>query len=193
MKPSNSVVCMCLVAAFTAVPVAAQSTADSQIEPGARIDTVALADLLDAVRDTSGRTFLVDHRVNQSVVTAQLDTEDLDYSDFLHILRNNGLAAVNSKDIVTIVPIGIVRQLPLPVIEEEDDAMNDEEWVTWMVFVDKALASELVPILRPMMPPEGHLAANPPSNGIVIVDRYGNAKRIVALIREMDGATRRQP
>ena len=183
---------LAIFATFAGVQVQAQPEAVSQNQPRATLETMALADLLESVQEASDRSFIVDHRVNPDVVTGQLDIDTLDYSSLLHVLRNNGLAAVNSGNLVTIVPAGIVRQFALPVIEEEDPALHDEEWVTWMVFVDKAEAATLVPILRPMMPSEGHLAANPPSNGIVVVDRYGNAKRIVALIREMDSATRRQ-
>ena len=191
MNVLKTCLALLIFAAIIGIQVQAQPDAETRNPSHATLETVALVDLLETLQDASGRSFLVDHRVDPNVVTGQLDTANMTYSDLLHVLRNNGLAAVNANNLVTIVPAGIVRQFPLPVIDEEDDSIHDEEWVTWMVFVDNADATTLVPILRPMMPAEGHLAANPPSSGIVVVDRYGNAKRIVSLIREMDGATRR--
>ena len=192
MNSFTSLVWIAIFLAFAGAQVHAQPEQAPQGQARALLETMALTELLESVRETSERTFVIDHRVNPRVVTGRVNPASLDYSTLLHILRNNGLAAVRAGELTTIVPAGIVRQFPLPVIEEEDDAIHDEEWVTWMVFVDNVDAETLVPILRPMMPSEGHLAANPPSAGIVIVDRYGNAKRIVALIREFDGATRDQ-
>jgi len=47
----------------------------------------------------------------------------------------------------------------------------------------------MVPILRPLLPQAGHLAANAHSNTLTIVARYGNMRRIVALIRSYDRET----
>ena len=152
-------------------------------------DRANLVDLIETMGDAAGRTFLIDHRVEPVVVTSQIDTENIDYGIFLHVLRNNGLAAVHGNNMVHIIPIGAVRQFSMPVLEAEDDSIHDEEWVTWMHFLDNADATGLVPILRPMMPDEGHIAAEQTINAIVIVDRYANARRIVTLARELDSGT----
>ena len=145
-----------------------------------------LADLLEIAQKNTGRTYLVDFRAPPLVVTAQLDTDDLDYNRLLLILQNNNLAAVNIDGVVNVVPAAVVRQYALPVIAAQDDSINDEEWVTWTIQT-RGDAAQYVPILRPLMPSAGHLAAHPETNSILIVDRYGNAKRLVAVIRQLDG------
>jgi general secretion pathway protein D len=60
------------------------------------------------------------------------------------------------------------------------------KWVTGVLRPKNAPAASMFPIMRPMMPKAGHLAANPESNSVIIVDRLGNARRIFSLIRQLD-------
>ena len=166
----------------------AQEKPDQQVAQH-RLHEVPLVEVLDAVRRNDDRSFLVDHRVSPSIVIGQADLRDLDYGTLLVILRNNDLAAVNVNDVVNVIPASIVRQYPLPVIAEADDSIHDEEWVTWVIHVENASPGSIVPIIRPIMPAAGHFAANPGSRSMLLVDRYGNAKRIVDIIRQLDDAS----
>ncbi len=74
-------------------------------------------------------------------------------------------------------------------VNEDDDSIDGEEWVTRVIHLKNAPAAHLVPIMRPIMPSAGHLAANPESNTIMMVDRYANVKRITQMILEMDAST----
>ena len=154
-----------------------------------QLEQVALVDVLDAVRTNDDRSFLIDHRVQPSVVIGQTDLRQIDYEKLLLILRNNDLAAVVAGDIVNVIPVSMVRQFPLPVLYEADDSIHDEEWVTWIIQTKNAAPQSIVPIIRPIMPAAGHFAANPDAQSMLLVDRYGNAKRIVALIEQLDDAT----
>lgn len=48
-------------------------------------------------------------------------------------------------------------------------------------------AAQLVPILRPMIPQSGHLAAYPDRNALVIVDRSANVRRLVEVVKILEG------
>lgn len=175
---------VCLVPAISA----AQDESAQQL-PRPQLDLVPIVDVLDAVRRNDDRSFLIDHRVSPAIVIGQANLREIDYGMLLLILRNNDLAAVSVDDIVNVIPASIVRQYPLPVIFEEDDSIHDEEWVTWIIQTRNAPPGAIVPIIRPIMPAAGHFAANPESQSMLLVDRYGNAKRIVALIEQLDAAT----
>ncbi|MFQ5983503.1 MAG: secretin N-terminal domain-containing protein [Woeseiaceae bacterium] len=151
--------------------------------------TTPLVDFLDSVSKKSGKKFLIDHHVQAEVVVGQLDPKEVTYSSLLVILRNNGLAAVSIGEIVNIVPAGIVRQYPLPVLFEDDNSIDNEEWVTRVIQLENSPAPQLVPIMRPLLPRAGHMAANAMSNSILIVDRYANVKRVTEMIRRMDTLT----
>ena len=152
--------------------------------------TVALADVLEAAAKNSRREILVDARTPSRVVIGQAKLRDIDYSVLLSILRNNGMAAVVVGKVTNVVPLGEIRQQPLPVLYEDDDTVGAEEWVTRVVVVENANPAQMVPILRPLLPRQGHLAANPQSGTLLIADRYANVRRIVDIIRTMDTKAR---
>mgnify|MGYP001824273753 CR=1 FL=1 len=182
-----------LFAALAVFAVLAVSSvlAEENAEPASLgAETVPLIEVLDSVRRETGRTFVMDTRVGPQLVIGQLVAGDVDYHRLLVILRNNGLAAVKVGDVTTIVPVDIVRQFPLPVVHEDAGTIDDEEWITLVISVKKAEATQLVPIFRPLLPREGHMAAHPGSNILTIVDRAGNARRVAELISTLDRETK---
>ena len=53
-------------------------------------------------------------------------------------------------------------------------------------------AAQLVPLLRPLVPQRGHLAAYPNGNILIISDRASNVSRIMKIIERMDESGGRQ-
>lgn len=142
--------------------------------------------LLDEVSKSSDKKFLVAAKVPAQVVAARSDLAKITYPVLLSILRNNGLAAVTVQRVVNIVPVEAARGNPMPLVDSDSADIADDEWVTRVVTLKKAEAAQLVPILRPLLPSAGHLAAMPAINSMLIVDRYGNVKRMTALIEAID-------
>ncbi len=149
----------------------------------------SLADILEGVSKKTGRSFLVNAHVHPEIVVGQISPKDITYRVLLTILTNNGLATFKAGDLVNIVPTHMIRQYPLPVLYGDDDSIADDEWVTRVVELEHAPAGQLVPIMRPLLPQAGHLAANPASNTIIIVDRYGNVRRVTEMIMKLDSLT----
>ncbi len=58
--------------------------------------------------------------------------------------------------------------------------------VTEVIDVKNLSASQLVPILRPMVPQYAHLVAYPASNILIISDRASNVNRMMRIIRRID-------
>jgi len=52
------------------------------------------------------------------------------------------------------------------------------------------LAAQLVPILRPLVPVWGHLAALPDRNALILVDRSGNVRRLVDIIKILESLSK---
>lgn len=184
-----------LVLMLFAVPAIAAEHADKpeQLEQAApSMPRTPLADILDSVSKKSSKKFLIGHQVPTEVAIGQLRSKDINYSSLLLVLRNNDLAAATVGGIVNIVPADIIRQYPLPVLFEDNDTIDGEEWVTRVIQLENSPAPQMVPIMRPLLPRAGHLAANPESNTILIVDRYDNVKRVTEMMRRMDELTPRQ-
>lgn len=165
-----------------------QSDSDDQAHRSL-LPTTPLAELLDVVARKSDRTFAIDAIVHPDIVAGQISKSDITYTTLLVILRNNGLAAATMNGVTSVVPLRIIRQLPLPVLFEDDDSIDEEEWIMRVVEVKNAPAASLVPILRPIMPQAGHLAAHSLSNSLLIVDRYANAQHLIAIISKLDANT----
>ncbi len=177
--------CLAIVSSATNAQSAdAEKPADSR--PQATVQKAPLTDVLDAVSKNSSKTFLISHRVQATIVIGQARVASVDYPMLLQILRNNDLAAVTVDDIVNVIPVAFVRQYPLPMIADLNDSASDEEWVTGVLRLENAFASQMIPILRPIMPQAGHLSANPMSNSVIIVDRLGNARRVFSLMQQME-------
>jgi len=49
-------------------------------------------------------------------------------------------------------------------------------------------AASLVPILRPIVPQNGHLVAVPCTNVLMIVDTYANVRRLESVVQALDTA-----
>ncbi|TLY74358.1 MAG: type II secretion system protein GspD [Gammaproteobacteria bacterium] len=70
---------------------------------------------------------------------------------------------------------------------------TSDEIVTQVIDVKNVSAAQLVPILRPMIPQYGHLAAYPSSNILIISDRAGNVNRMMRIIRRIDQVANQDP
>jgi general secretion pathway protein D len=73
----------------------------------------------------------------------------------------------------------------VPLIENQDLLGNDE-YVTQVIRLDNISAAKLIPVLRPLVPQQAHMAAYAPSNAIIISDIRSNIGRIVEIIERMD-------
>ncbi len=65
---------------------------------------------------------------------------------------------------------------------------TSDEIVTQVIQVKNVNAAQLVPILRSLIPQNGHLAAYQPSNILIISDRAANVNRIQRIIQRIDQA-----
>jgi general secretion pathway protein D len=150
------------------------------------LPTVELQALLQYVAEHSKKRFLVARDVPGSVVLGTIDQKSVTFPLLLTILRNNGLATVEEAGVVSVVPDANIRQYPIPVISADDSSNPEDQWVSELIRPKFIGAAQLVPILRPLLPQYAHLAAYPDQNALLIIDRYGNLKRIATLVRGLD-------
>ena len=142
--------------------------------------------IVEAVSAVTNRNFIIDPRVNAKVTMLSKTpmTPDAFYEAFLAILEVHQLAAMQSGDIIKIIPNATARQYGSPM--GAGRAAGDDDIVTQVIQVENVGAAQLVPILRPLIPQFGHLAAHPGSNMLIISDRAGNVSRMVSIIHRID-------
>lgn len=180
-----SVFCAWTLAA--AGQVLAQQPTQTTITPNYK--EADIRQIVEAVGEITNRTFIIDPRVSGQKVTMLSTTAmspEAFYEAFLSILEVHQLAAVTSGGITKIIPNATARQYAGPVGTSR--AEGPDEIVTQIIQVQNVGATQLVPILRPLVPQYGHLVAHPGSNMLIISDHAGNVARIVSIIRRIDQA-----
>jgi general secretion pathway protein D len=146
-----------------------------------------LGQVIQAVSDVTGKNFIIDPRVNAKVtmLSATPMSPAAFYEAFLSVLQVYGYVAVPSGRVIKIIPNTDARQLPsidLP----NSVSPNSDEIVTQIITMKNVSAAQLVPMLRPLVPQQGHLAAYPNGNMLIISDHASNVSRIMKIIERMD-------
>ncbi len=145
--------------------------------------------IIEAVSEVTGQNFIIDPRVKAQVtmLSSSPMSPDAFYEAFLSILEVHGYVAVPAGDLTKILPDANARQVPGRDLPPTTSGPGDE-LVTQVVQVNNVGAAQLVPILRPLIPQYGHLAAHPASNMLIISDRTANVNRMLRIIRRIDQA-----
>jgi len=196
LSKKMAVVLMAVVVGFN-FPLAAQqaSTQSANTASGEKTWTVNFkeTDIQEIVRfvaNTLGKTMIVDPKVKgkvQVISSEPVNAQQL-YQLFLSILEVQGFAAVESGDVVRIVPAKNARTSPVDVIGSGSNALDPDssKVVTQVIQLDNISAAKLIPVLRPLAPQQAHMAAYAPSNAIIISDTSANIARIRKVIESID-------
>ena len=145
--------------------------------------------VVEAVSEVTGKNFILDPRVTGKVtlLSAAPMSPDAFYEAFLSILQVHGYVAITSGDLIKIIPDATARQFAGPI--GTSGTAGPDDLATQVVQVRNVGATQLVPILRPLIPQYGHMVAHAGSNMLIISDRAANVARMVAIIRRIDQAS----
>lgn len=146
-----------------------------------------IQEFIKFVADVTGTTMVVDPNVKGKVrvISSKPVTQSELYDLFLSILDVQGFTAVRSGEVIRIVPSKDARSSPVPLMDEQSP-VGTAEYVTQVIRLDNISAAKLIPVLRPLVPQQAHMAAYAPSNAIIISDIRSNIGRIVDIIERMD-------
>jgi len=143
--------------------------------------------VITSVAEITGKNFIIDPRVKGKVTiisSKAMDSNEI-YQVFLSILDVHGYTAVPTGKTIKILPDADAKHSGVPAAEAEKPGVGDES-VTRVIEVEHVAAAQLVPILRPLVPPQGHMAAYPQSNMLIISDRANNIERLLTIIKKID-------
>ncbi|HEU4623997.1 MAG TPA: type II secretion system secretin GspD [Steroidobacteraceae bacterium] len=168
------------------VPALAQQT-QQKITPNFKDADITM--IAEAVSAATGKNFIIEPRVRAQVtmLSSTPMSPDAFYQAFLSILQVHGFVAMPAGDVVKIVPDANARTMPGDDLPDRVSRTSDEI-VTQVIQVKNVNAAQLVPILRSLIPQNGHLAAYQPSNILIISDRAANVNRIQRIIARIDQA-----
>ena len=184
MKPSTILM---LLAVF-ALPISSATRAqDSGISLNWKDADIRI--VVEAVSEATGKNFILDPRVTGKVnlLSSEPMSKEAFYEAFLSILQVHGYIAVESGNLIKILPDATARQFPSQF--GTANAAGPDDMATQVIQVKNIGATQLVPILRPLIPQYGHMVAHAGSNMLIISDRAANLERMVRIIRRIDMAS----
>jgi general secretion pathway protein D len=146
-----------------------------------------IQELIKFVSEATGTTIVVDPSVKGrvKVVSSKPVSADELYQLFLSILEVHGYTAVRSGEVVRVIQNKDARSAAVGVSDGKAARASDE-YVTQVIRLENISAAKLIPVLRPLVPQQAHMAAYAPSNAIIISDVSANIDKIRDIIERMD-------
>lgn len=162
-------------------------------QPEGRIWNLQDADILSVINEVSqetGKNFIVDPRVSGkiSLISSKPIHGNQVYDVFLSVLGMLGYSAIPSGHYIKIVPNMESGEGATRVATSSSPGHGDEV-VVRVVPLDNVSATQLMPVLRPMMPQWSNIASYTPGNALILLGRADNLARIMTVIQEVDKAT----
>ena len=141
-----------------------------------------IREFIDQVAQISGQTFIVDPRVKGQVSVVSSTALNLSevYQLFLSVMATHGFSVITQGEQARIVPNAEAKA------EADSGRAAPDRLETRLIQVQHGSATELIPLIRPLVPQYGHLAAVTSANAIIISDRSANIQRIEDLLRQLD-------
>ena len=173
----------CLIFSFALV------SASSCYAQGASLNlkNADIHSLIETVSIATGKNFIIDPRVQGKVTvisSGTVSSEEL-YQVFLSVLDVHGFIAAPSGTSIKIVP-KINARVSGTVTEVSNSTAAGDAIVTQIMALKHVPAVQVVPVIRPLLPQEAHLAAYLPSNMLILSDTARNAKRVWDMVRRID-------
>ena len=174
---------------FTVTACFSVSTETQSQEPTWKINTAKNIDIhqfINQISSITGKTFVVDPKLRGQVTVisdAPLDKDGV-YELFLSVLRLQNYTAVPSGNLIKIQQSATGKQAPG--LSGDLESLAPEGLVTRVIRAQNVEATELVKILRPLIPQYGHIGAVVKSNILIISDHADNVARLKKLVKEID-------
>lgn len=152
-------------------------------------DNVDIQIFIRFISELTGKNFVVDDKVRGRVTIVSPKRIHLDevYRVFLSVLEIYGFTAVESGNIIKIMPALQARERRIQtLLQEEAPAIRDDRLVTYIVSLDHANPDEVKKVLDPLIARTSVIISYPPTGMLVITDFLSNIGRLKEIIAAID-------
>lgn len=165
----------------------------AKAKPEKRLWNLQDADVLSVINEVSqetGKNFIVDPRVSGkiSLISSKPLKQSELYQVFLSVLGMLGYSAIPSGNIIKIVPNMETSEQATAVASNVVPGKGDEV-VVRVIPLENISASQLIPVLRPLLPQWSNVSAYTPGNVLILLGRAANLDRIHTIIQDVDRAS----
>ncbi len=145
--------------------------------------------VVKAVSEITGKTFVIDPRVKGTIniVSVKPMSRTLVYEVFLSALRLQGFTVAEERGRVAILPETDAKLRLSPTLGSGERAASGVDTIQTRVFkLQHESATQMVPVLRPLIAPNNTITAYQNSNTLVVTDYASNLERIAKIIDSID-------
>ena len=160
-------------------PVFAQSGPEVELN----LRDADLRNFVEIVSEATGNSFVLDPGVRGTVTVLSpnpLSAEAL-YEVFLTVLELNRLTVIDNGTVSRVVPMNVAREQTTGPID-----ITRSGFETRVIEVGNVPLSEVIEVVRPLLPAEAVLTPVPRARILLLSDRAQNIDRIEALVAQLD-------
>lgn len=185
----NSIIFKLIAGSFLAVALWAVAFAQDEDKRLWNLQDADIRNVIEEISRETGRNFLIDPRVNGKINMISSHPMDADeiYQVFLSMLQVLGYGAVETGELTKIILLSESRQAATPVTSPRYPGHGDE-LVVQVIPLENISAAKMLPVLRPLVPDTGNIAAYEAGNSLVVSSNAASMRRIVEIIRNVDRA-----
>ncbi|WP_394261109.1 type II secretion system secretin GspD [Moraxella boevrei] len=141
---------------------------------------------IDQVASITQKNFVLDPRINGNVTVIANKTLSRDeiYELFLAVMKVNGIVAIERGLSVELLPDTVAKQAGVDVDLRGNTTGN--RMATRIIYLTNTSATDVLNVIRPMMPQYANAAVVPNVNALVLSDRADNLNEMAKLIKDLD-------
>lgn len=154
-----------------------------------------IGELIRFVAEATGKTLIVDPMVqgNVEVISSEPVNAEQLYELFLSILDVQGFAAIESGNVVRIVPAQAAVSQAVPAFAPgAATGVASPQVITQVIQVSNVAVEQLVAVLRPLASIDAQMTAYAASNSIIVTDSAANIERIKQMVEFIDTSSVKQ-
>ncbi len=138
------------------------------------------------VSDATGKNFILDPRVQGQVtiISQHPLTKDEIYQVFLSVLRVHGFQAIETDDVVKIIPQDSANNDSGSVVSKV--GKSSDQQIVKVIPLKFISPTEMVTSIREMIPRTSHIVALNSTNDLLIADTQSNVLKVEKIIQQVD-------
>lgn len=139
------------------------------------------------ISQLTGKNFIIDPRVQGKITIISshpMSTDEL-YQVFLSMLQVLNYVAIPAGQVIKIIPAVQAKEYGGHLSSSSHPGVGDEV-VVQVVPINNISATQLVPVLRPLIQEWGTVSAYNPSNTLILAGSAANVQRLMSIIHNMD-------
>jgi general secretion pathway protein D len=149
---------------------------------------IELSALVKFISEITGKNFILDERVKGKVtiISPEKITEEEAYAVFQSVLQVKGFATVPSGAVYKVLPAQEAKSTTLETVLPQGSIGGSDEVITKLLPMQNVDVNNMLPIIQPLVSPNGLLAAYVATNTLILIDSAANIDRIARILHVLD-------